>query len=258
MNIGEKILFFLSRNPKSSDYSDRYVKGKNIDGALSLLCSIFPNFLDEIVGKTILDFGCGEGWQSVALAKKGAEYVLGIDTNRNSILKAHNLAKELDTRRNIAFMEKLEDSFKGRFDIVISQNSMEHFKNPFTTICEMKSALKENGKILITFGPPWFSPYGSHMHFFTKMPWVNIMFSEKTVMKVRANYRSDGARAYEEVESGLNKMSISKFEKIISNCYLEIKLKKYDCIRNINVLGRLPVVRELFINRASCELVKMN
>lgn len=39
--------------------------------------------------------------------------------------------------------------------------------------------------LLITFGCPWLSPYGSHMHFFTKMPWINVFFSETTVMRVR-------------------------------------------------------------------------
>ena len=55
---------------------------------------------------------------------------------------------------------------------------MEHFPEPEETLKEMISALTPEGRLFITFGNPWFSPYGSHMQFFTKVPWVNILFSE--------------------------------------------------------------------------------
>jgi SAM-dependent methyltransferase len=138
----------------------------------------------------------------------------------------------------VEFTDKLEDRFKNRFDIVISQNSMEHFEDPIVIsqnsmehfedpvkiLDEMKSALNQDGKILITFAPPWFAPYGSHMHFFCKVPWINILFSERTVMKVRSNFRSDGATKYEEVESGLNKMTVTKFERIVANAKLTFEI----------------------------------
>lgn len=54
------------------------------------------------------------------------------------------------------------------FDIVVSQNAMDHFRDPIGILSTMKGLIHEDGKILITFGPPWFSPYGSHMYFFVK------------------------------------------------------------------------------------------
>ena len=83
---------------------------------------------------------------------------------------------------------------KGGFDIVLSHNSMEHFGDPARILDVMKSALKPDGRLYITFGPPWYAPYGSHMHFFTRVPWVNLLFSERTVMAVRARYRNDADR----------------------------------------------------------------
>ncbi len=52
----------------------------------------------------------------------------------------------------------------------------------------MLSLLNHDGKMLITFGPPSYAPYGSHMRFFSKIPWLNIWFSEKTVMAVQRAY----------------------------------------------------------------------
>jgi SAM-dependent methyltransferase len=255
MRVAEKLLLFLSRKLGSNDYQTVQEEW-NLDNAISILCSVFPNFMSSIVCKKILDFGCDEGLQSVALAKNGAKYVLGIDTNQKALKKAKDLARELGFIEEVEFTDKLEDRFKGKFDIVISQNSMEHFREPVKILDEMKSALNRDGTILITFGPPWFAPYGSHMHFFTKIPWVNIMFSENTIMNVRAYFRNDGATKYEEVESGLNKMTVAKFEKIIFDSGKKIQYRKYDCVKGINFLGKLPLIRELFINRISCVLTK--
>jgi SAM-dependent methyltransferase len=171
--------------------------------------------------------------------------------------KAQDLAIELGFKEQIEFADKLEHRFECRFDIVISQNSMEHFGNPSEVLEQMKFALNRNGSILITFGPPWLAPYGAHMHFFTKIPWVNILFSENTVMNVRSYFRNDGATKYEEVESGLNKMTITKFERTISDCGMRIHYRKYNCVKGINFLSQLPFIKELFINHISCELVNV-
>ncbi|NQT82853.1 class I SAM-dependent methyltransferase [bacterium] len=253
MRIPEKILLFLSRKPGSSDNPADH-KGWNEDNALSLLCRVFPNFINNIAGKDILDVGCGAGWQAVMLAKHGARYVLGLDTNPRAVKAGRDLARTLGVREKVEFTGKLSDRFKARFDIVISQNSMEHFGDPVKVLDYMKSALRPNGTILITFGPPWFAPYGSHMQFFTRMPWVNIIFSEKTVMNVRRHFRNDGARRYEEVESGLGKMSRARFERIVSTSGLSIRYRKLDCVKGMNFLGNLPFVRELFVNHVSCAL----
>lgn len=252
MRLAEKLLLLFSRPPGSNDYQTD--TEWNFENALSILCSVFPNFMSVIVGKEILDYGCGTGYQALALAKNGAKYVLGIDINQNALERARYKCRELGLQQQVAFADKLDDRFKGKFDIVISQNSMEHFRDPIKILDNMKMALNNNGTIMITFGPPWFAPYGSHTDFFTKLPWVNIMFSEKTVMNVRANFRNEAATRYEEIKGGLNKMAIAKFERIISNSGMKIRYLKYGCVKGINFLGKLPCIRELFINGVNCVL----
>ena len=251
--ITEKILLLFSRKPGSDDYPHDTSFSEGVD-ALHLLYDVFPDFLVEIKNKTILDFGCGKGLQAIALVVKGGKFVVGIDTNPEALQKAITAAEGRGIIKQMKFKEVLEKDDVGKFDIIISQNSMEHFQDPLKALNDMKTALHNNGKIYITFGPPWFAPYGSHMQFFTKIPWVNILFSERTVMKVRGYFRKDGAAKYEEVKSGLNKMSVKKFETIISKCGLKICFKKYQCIKGMNYLNRIPFLRELVINRVSCIL----
>ena len=258
MKFSERILHSLSRAPETKDYFTNKTEW-TLDSSLSLLENEYPNFGALVSGKRVVDFGCGIGYQSIALALKHSCSVVGIDSNKKILLEAIERAGSYNIAKSrVCFVDKISDSMLCKFDIVISQNSFEHFDNPLKIIGEMKSLIKDSGKLLLTFGPPWLSPYGSHMHFFCKVPWINVFFSENTVMNVRARFRSDGATKYEDVESGLNKMTIAKFEKIIAASNLMIEFKRYRCVKGINLLSKLPFLREFFVNRISVILSNFN
>ena len=254
MRLDEKILLIFSRKVHCKDYIIQ--NNEHSTNALFLLSKVFPDFIHEITNKKVVDFGCGLGSQAIAMAKEGADYVLGIDTNQSAIEHCRELASDLSLDSKVEFWEGITDGNKGKFDIVVSRNSMEHFTEPESIITDMKSLLSNKGGevIFITFGPLWFSPYGSHMNFFTKIPWVNILFSEKAVMNVRSRFRSDGATKYKDVENGLNLMTVSKFERIVKKSKMEIQYCKYECVKGLNFLAKIPMVRELFINRINCVL----
>ncbi len=256
MMLSERILSYFSRDVKDKDFLNSNKK-PNVNNALELLSTSFSkHFMDYIKDRKILDFGCGSGWQSTALILNGAKFVLGLDINQKSLNRARNIATKYGIQDRTEFKKELGETDRGKFEIVISQNSFEHFPDPLSVLDIMKIALNDNGRIYTTFGPPWFSPYGSHMHIFTKVPWVNILFSEETVMTVRSNFRGDGAQKYEDIEGGLNKMTVKKFENIISASDLNISYKNYRAVKGLNFLSRIPILRELFINHVSCILEK--
>jgi len=254
MSLAEKLLLAISHQPGNQN-GRLSCKEETVAGALELLRHAFNNFEREIAGKRVLDFGCGYGQQTVAMASSGAKYVVGLDINQKFLQRGRDLAAQHDLKGRVEFTDKLDERLPGSFDLVISQNSMEHFVQPVEILEIMKSALNPAGKLLITFGPPWYAPYGSHMQFMTKVPWINLLFDEATVMKVRNHFRRDGAMKYEDVEGGLAKMSVAKFERRVSQCGMKIQHKKYECIKGLDFLGKLPVLRELFINHVNCALV---
>ena len=253
MRISEKLLLFLSRNPRT-DQIAKEQRWISTSDALRLLSESYPQFLHVIRDKRILDFGCGLGFQSVALAQKGASFVLGVDINEKALGKARSLSRQMGVDAKVKFEKDLPIIYRDYFDVVISQNSFEHFEEPVKILELMKLALKQNGKLIVSFGPPWFSPYGVHMFFFVKIPWVNILFSEKTVVNVRHLYKNDTAMSYKDL--GLNKMTISKFESIIADSNMEIEYLKYHCVKHVDFLAKIPKLRELFINHVTCVMVR--
>lgn len=254
MKIGERILASLSRPADAPDLGEA-ANEPPVAHALDDLLRRFPDLRARVRGKRVLDFGCGAGRQAVALAQAGAAFVLGVESNPRTRAGAQALARaERIGAGRLAFAPAVPRQMRGRFDIVLSKDSMEHFSQPEAVLAEMRAALAPGGRLLVTFGPPWLAPSGSHMHFFTRLPWVHLLFSERTVMAVRARYRADGARRYEEVESGLNRMTVRRFERMTAAAGLRMERRRYDCVRGLRVLGRPPLLRELFINNVACVL----
>lgn len=254
--ICEKILLNFSRKPEEPDYDEVQVRHITNDSLSTLLSGFGPDFLKDIVGKTILDFGCGSGQQVTDLSLKGANLVIGVDMREKVLKQGVDLAREKGVYEKVKFITNIKDEFNEFFDIIISQNSFEHYSNPSDVITLWKKLLNPNGKIYITFGPPWHAPYGAHTFFFTKLPWVNLLFKESTVMKVRSCFRTDGAKHYEDVEGGLNKMTVKRFEKIIAESDLNISYVNYRAVKKMKFLTRIPFFRELFVNHIDCILIK--
>ncbi|TDT39470.1 methyltransferase family protein [Halospina denitrificans] len=233
-------------------------EARSDESRLKLLRHEFPHFEELVSGADVVDFGCGLGWQSLELARIGAKKVLGVDINETYLREAAEKKARVDPE-NLLPVEYCDIHDIGpdhKFDLVISQNAMEHYTNPQRVLEQMLSITKDDGKILITFGPPWYSPYGSHMHFFCKLPWLNILFSEKAIMSVRERYRDDGAERFEDVESGLNRMSLSKFENFCRTLGLVFSYRRYRGIKGLDSLSKIPVLRELFVNRVSVVIAR--
>jgi SAM-dependent methyltransferase len=256
MSWSEKLLQSLSRDPGAGSDAAPH-PAVTVDSALDGLLEVYPRFLDLVRERDVLDFGCGEGYQAVAMALQGARSVTGVDTNARLLGTGRALAQEHDAQERTRFVERLErERHHGAFDLVVSQNSMEHFPDPGAVLREMRAVLRPGGLVFLTFSPPWLAPYGSHMQFFTPVPWVHLLFSERTVMAVRTRYRSDGAKRYEDVEGGLNRMTLAKFERLIRDSRLRILWRRYDPVKGIPLVRSVPLLREILVNRVTCLLEK--
>ena len=186
-----------------------HMSGSAFAGRSKLEVLLGKDFLDDVRDRDVIDFGCGEGAESVELAQRGAR-VLGID-NRESVLEvARRRAREAGVEARCRFAAVADQPV----DIVVSVDAFEHFSDPAAILDTMHALLRPGGCVVTSFGPTWFHPYGGHL--FSVFPWAHLLFTERALLQWRSHIRSDGARTFGEVEGGLNQMSIRRFERLVS------------------------------------------
>ena len=117
----------------------------------------------------------------------------------------------------------------------------------------MKLMTNASGRVAISWAEPWLSHSGSHMNFFTWVPWVNILFSEEAVMRVRAHYRDDGAQRYEEcgLGGGLNRMTLRKWEHLLAGSGMTVEWGRYYATKGLPAVTAIPGIRELLTSSAA-------
>lgn len=164
---------------------------------------------ERLKGKTVVDFGCGYGEQTIELAERGAKDVIGIDI-REDLLK---VGKAKTSRLpNVTFVTP-DQCPRALADFVISLDSFEHFANPAAVLAMMYDLLAPGGSLLASFGPPWLHPLGGHD--FSVFPWAHVLLSERALCRWYSETRSQKVHRFEDVSGGLNRMTIAKFERLV-------------------------------------------
>jgi SAM-dependent methyltransferase len=164
--------------------------------------------LREVAGQTVIDFGCGEGHEALELAERGAR-VYGLDLQEDLLERARQRACAAGLAERCRFgLEPGEAA-----DLIVALDSFEHFSDPAGVLERMHGLLKHGGRVFASFGPTWFHPLGGHL--FSVFPWAHLLFSERALIRWRADLRSDGAARFTEVAGGLNQMTIARFERLV-------------------------------------------
>jgi SAM-dependent methyltransferase len=165
--------------------------------------------LEQLQGKVVIDFGCGEGDDAIALAKNGARRVIGIDLREPLLERARVKAQREGLEDICQFCTEIAE----QVDAVVSLDCFEHFSDPFSALMKMYDLLQPGGVMFASFGPTWYHPLGGHL--FSVFPWAHLIFSERALIRWRSDLRSDGATRFSEVAGGLNQMTIARFEKMV-------------------------------------------
>ena len=244
-----RIFLALCRPPGSPEFAGGTAR-TNIDNALDFLATTVPDFLEITAGATVLDFGCGFGLQAAALARRGSQ-VTGLDLPRDVFVSSWQQLMAAHPSLHLT-----TESPRETFDVVYSCSSFEHFADPAAALAMMEGFTRPGGRIVISFAEPWYSPRGHHMDGLTRLPWVNLLFPERDVMAVRSLYRADGATRYEEVEGGLNRMTVARFEQLMRRSGMRVRSLRLFPVKGLPFVTRLPVARELLTSACSAVLEK--
>jgi SAM-dependent methyltransferase len=201
----------------------------------------------DLTDKVVLDFGCGSGQDAIEIAKRGARKVIGVDI-RDSVL---DLARQKAAQARVADRTVFVREPSEQVDVVVSVDAFEHFADPAGVLESIKRLLKPNGRVLISFGPPWYHPLGGHL--FSVFPWAHLIFTEEALIRWRADFKTDGARRFHEVAGGLNQMTIARFERIARSAGLRVVWRRLIPIRAARWL-HCRLTREFLTTVAQYEL----
>jgi 2-polyprenyl-3-methyl-5-hydroxy-6-metoxy-1,4-benzoquinol methylase len=125
--------------------------------------------LKHVVGD-VLDVGCNDGPFTIEIAKAGHD-VIGVDFLADLILKAwENVEKHAEeewVERVVFECADAEDLpyDDGQFDTVVLTETLEHVRNPRTTLKEAHRVLIKNGRLLLTV-PNFNIPQSTHYNLF--------------------------------------------------------------------------------------------
>lgn len=144
-------LFKLPEYYKSEDYISHtdykrnlfekayhFVRTISLKNKLKLIDSV-----SESTNKNLLDVGCGTG-DFLSIAKKNKWTVTGVEPNNNARVIANQ--KTNNSIFDVDYLHKFE---KHSFDVITLWHVLEHLPNLQNQILNLKSLLKQNGRLII-------------------------------------------------------------------------------------------------------------
>lgn len=105
----------------------------------------------SLVGKSLLDLGCNEGFFCIAAKKRGAERVIGLDHDAQVIAAARDRSREAQVE--VEFREgdlfSLPDE---KFDYVLLLSTLHYIEKPAKLLQVMRRVLKPDGVLILETG----------------------------------------------------------------------------------------------------------
>lgn len=150
-----------------------------------------------VFDKDVLEIGCGHGEISCFLAAAGARSVVGIDLNvahleyarRFAAIVASCMGPEAKLPLTFQSMNAYEMTFPNHLfhPCRLADNTFEHFMQPETVMQQAFKVLRPGRRFTLPIFSSIYSVYGLHLKHGFKLPWANVFFSEKTILRRRSN-----------------------------------------------------------------------
>lgn len=201
----------------------------------------------------ILDLGCGNGGETGGLADlafPGAT-VVGVDVRTVPIVRS-GVAR---TAARFAGADIARLPFAdGTFDLVLSRDGMEHFRNVPAVLAEAQRVLRPGGLFASEFAP-YPTAWGHHLGAYVRVPWAHLLFGQRAVLATAARVgaglsgkaRGDLGWALENAAQWLNGITIHAWERLLrrQTGWRMVAYRVLATRRRHAPLTRVPGVREL-------------
>lgn len=141
-------------------------------------------------GRTVVDFGCGDGATTLGVASHVEAEVIGIDLYLTFLHLADLAQKNLGTRAlpaNLAFRQtRLGEPLPladASVDLVYSWSVFEHVADVPGVLADLARITKPGGVLFIQVEPLFHGPYGSHLQRLVAEPWAHLRHGEEEFLR---------------------------------------------------------------------------
>jgi SAM-dependent methyltransferase len=215
-----------------------------------------------LAGRSVLEIGCGEGNRCLELGACGAQRVVGVDVLEASILRARCVLAKAPGhwRSRVTFFhgpaERLPPE---QFDLIVSENSLEHVMDVSGVLAEARRRLNPGGRVYFGFGPLYHGPGGDHGWLravlpgrrFFPWPWGHLLFEKLALRRLSRLHGRPITRTFDWPYDDLNKHTVEEFEEMFRASGLRIALLRRNHVRSLagrlfSAVGRLPVLSRYF------------
>jgi 2-polyprenyl-3-methyl-5-hydroxy-6-metoxy-1,4-benzoquinol methylase len=147
----------------------------------------------SLEGLNFLDYGCGDGWITAGVLKRGVVSTTGYDIAESPVWNKHP--------SNVIFTTDRKALTKGSYDCIFLYDVIDHVYDPVDVMNHVKSLLKPKGVVYVRCHP-WCSKHASHLfkiglnrafiHLF--LSWEEL--AEKGYEQMFTRQETDPIRAY--------------------------------------------------------------
>lgn len=143
--------------------------------------------------KIFLDFGCGHGIQSIAVALANpSSQVFGVDVTRAFELAlpfCRDKLRRSELPPNLKFLQIEPGQDLSEIctpDVIYSWSVLEHVERAALpgVVANMRQALAPRGVVFTQIAPLFYSPHGHHLYEYVKEPWAHLIHSPEKFKQI--------------------------------------------------------------------------
>jgi SAM-dependent methyltransferase len=111
------------------------------------------HLLPDLTGLEAVELGCGTGYGSARMLRRGATWVVGLDNSSEQLATARILQEEFDLRFPLVHADAERPPFKdGSFDFAFSEYGAAIWCDPYRWIPEAARILRPGGRLVFLGG----------------------------------------------------------------------------------------------------------
>jgi 2-polyprenyl-3-methyl-5-hydroxy-6-metoxy-1,4-benzoquinol methylase len=214
---------------------------QQVDNSLSYVLPFIETTQPLTPSTTVFEVGTAEGGVLLPFIERGCRCV-GVDLAQERIDLARGfLHKEVAAGMVELLCQNIYDAdflarFRGKFDIIILKDVIEHVPEQEKFVPYLKNFLKPGGQIFFGF-PPWYMPFGGHQQVCRKkwasvLPWYHIL--PRPIYGAMLKLAGEHELVIKELmEIKDTQITIERFERIVKDSGMRVMNKAHYLINPI-------------------------